>query len=109
MSGSAGSTRSRPWFSSPWCCSLSSSRSEWFCASCPRGLEQLLLQELNSFKAQEANLVPGGVAFSGNWDVCYRANLWSRIASRILWKVGEFGYRSEKDLYDAAKAVDWTR
>jgi len=52
---------------------------------------------------------PGGVAFSGSWEACYRANLWSRIASRILWKVGEFGYRNEKELYDAAKAVDWPR
>ncbi len=52
---------------------------------------------------------PGGVAFSGTWEVCYRANLWSRIASRILWKIGEFSYKNEKDLYDAAKAIDWTR
>ena len=52
---------------------------------------------------------PGGVAFSGNWEVCHRANLWSRIASRVLWKIGDFAYRNEQDLYDAVKAVDWTR
>ena len=52
-------------------------------------------------------MVPGGVAFAGGWEACYAANLWSRIASRVLWKVGEFSYRNENDVYAAAKAVDW--
>jgi len=54
-------------------------------------------------------VTPGGIAFSGTWETCYRANLWSRIASRVLWRIGEFRYGNEKDLYDAAKAVDWPR
>ena len=64
----------------------------------------MLLRELN---VANATAVPGGVAFSGSWETCYRANLWSRIASRILWKVGEFSYRNEKDLYDAARGIPW--
>ncbi len=51
--------------------------------------------------------MPGGVAFAGGWDACYRANLWSRVASRILWRVGEFAYRNENDVYAAARAIDW--
>jgi putative N6-adenine-specific DNA methylase len=86
---------------------LSSSRSEAFFASCPRGLEELLLQELKLFQAQQATPLPGGVAFSGSWETCYRANLWSRIASRILWRVGEFAYRNEQDLYDATRRIAW--
>jgi len=86
---------------------LSSSRSESFFASCPRGLEQLLFQEITSFGAANGNPVAGGVAFSGTWQTCYRANLWSRIASRVLWRVGEFQYRNEKELYDAARAIPW--
>jgi len=88
---------------------LSSSRSEAFFASCPRGLEDLLVRELTSFNAVKINAAPGGVAFSGTWETCYRANLWSRIASRILWRVGEFPYRNEKDLYDAARAIAWPK
>jgi putative N6-adenine-specific DNA methylase len=88
---------------------LSSSRSESFFASAPRGLESLLAQELSSFGVTDAKETPGGVAFSGTWETCYRTNLWSRIASRVLWKVGEFQYKNENDLYDAAKAVDWPR
>ena len=88
---------------------MSSSRSETFFASCPRGLEELLLQELKAFNARNTSVVPGGVSFGGTWETCYRANLWSRIASRILWRVGEFSYRNEKDLYDAARAIAWPK
>ena len=53
--------------------------------------------------------VPGGVAFGGGWDACYRANLWSRLASRILWRVADFRYRNEHEVYTAARAIDWPR
>jgi putative N6-adenine-specific DNA methylase len=56
-----------------------------------------------------ASAVPGGVAFSGTWEHCYRANLWSRIASRILWRIAEFDYRDEHDLYEAVKRLEWPR
>jgi putative N6-adenine-specific DNA methylase len=88
---------------------LSSSRSEAYFASCPRGLEALLVRELGALGIADAAAVAGGVSFSGGWDACYRANLWSRVASRILWRVAEFDYRSEDDVYGAAKAVDWPK
>ena len=82
---------------------------EHFFASAPRGLEPLLAAELASFGAQRVAAVPGGAAFSGDWKVCYTANLWSRLASRILWRVAEFNYASESDIYEAARQVDWMR
>ena len=56
-----------------------------------------------------ATAVPGGVAFAGGWEACYRANLWSRLASRILWRVAEFRYRNEQEIYAAVQALDWPR
>jgi putative N6-adenine-specific DNA methylase len=88
---------------------LSSSPSNAFFATAPRGLEALLLSELQSLGAQEAQSVPGGVSFTGTWEICYRANLWSRIASRVLWRISQFDYRTEEDLYKAVKALDWPR
>ncbi len=85
----------------------SSSRPEAFFAPCPRGLEALLAEELKSFGVAAPEPTQGGVGFAGGWETCYRANLWSRIASRVLWRVGEFGYQSEEDIYAAARAVDW--
>ena len=51
--------------------------------------------------------VPGGALFDGTWESCYRLNLWSRIASRVLWRVAPFAYANEHDLYAAAKALPW--
>ena len=80
---------------------------EHFFASAPRGLEALLAAELGPQGAQNVQQVPGGVAFSGDWRLCYAANLWSRLASRVLWRVAEFDYAGEEDLYAAARKVDW--
>ena len=88
---------------------MSSSHSESFFASAPRGLEVLLGKELEALSARDIKAVPGGVAFSGDWATCHRVNYWSRIASRILWRVGSFSYRNENDLYDAARAVAWPK
>ena len=49
----------------------------------------------------------GGVGFSGPFELCYRANLESRIASRVLWRVGSDHYRREEDIYKAAYALPW--
>jgi len=87
---------------------LSSSRSEQaFFAPCPRGLEALLAAELAGLGARGAAAVAGGVQFGGDWQTCFRANLWSRLASRVLWKVAEFSYGGEEDVYAAARKVDW--
>jgi putative N6-adenine-specific DNA methylase len=88
---------------------LSSSRSEAFFASAPRGLEPLLLEDIVRLGAREATAVPGGVSFTGDWKLCYRVNFWSRIASRVLWRITRFEYRNEEQLYREAKALDWPR
>jgi len=80
---------------------------EAFFAPCPRGLEALLVQELDALGAVEAMAAAGGVGFRGSWETCYRANLWSRLASRVLWRVSEFEYASADDVYAAARAVNW--
>lgn len=85
----------------------SSSRAEAFFAPCPRGLEELLARELTLLGAQAPRAAAGGVGFSGDWTACYRANLWSRLASRVLWRVAEFEYASADDIYAAARGVTW--
>lgn len=66
-------------------------------------------KEISSLGGKDAVSVPGGVSFEGGWDTCYRTNLWSRIASRVLWKVQDFAYRNEDDVYSAVKALEWPR
>jgi putative N6-adenine-specific DNA methylase len=81
---------------------------EKFFATCPRGLEQILAEELQQLKAENIHAVGGGVEFSGDFPLCYRANLESRTASRILWQVAKNRYRSEEDIYDVAYELPWT-
>ncbi|MBI2991535.1 MAG: class I SAM-dependent RNA methyltransferase [Deltaproteobacteria bacterium] len=80
---------------------------EKFFATCPRGLEQLLAGELQQLKAENLHAVGGGVEFSGDFPLCYKANLESRIASRVLWRVAADRYRDEDDIYRAAYALPW--
>ena len=76
-------------------------------ATCPRGLEALLAGELEAVGGKEIKVVPGGASFRGSTAVCYRANLESRVATRILLSVAHIPYRSEQEIYDAAFAIDW--
>jgi len=80
---------------------------EKFFATCPRGLEQLLAEELQQLKAENLQAVGGGVGFGGDFPLCYKANLESRIASRVLWQVATDRYRDEGDIYRAAYALPW--
>ena len=81
---------------------------ENFFATCPRGLELLLVDELRLLNAEKVHAVGGGVQFVGDFILCYRVNLESRIASRILWQVATSVYRSEDDVYRTAFALPWT-
>lgn len=80
-----------------------------FFAPCPRGLEPLLADELIALGATDPKAVPGGVQFAGDWALCYRANLESRIATRVLWQITMGRYRSEEDVYRIAYAPTWAR
>lgn len=76
-------------------------------ATCPRGLESLLVSELQASGARDIKPTDGGVSFSGELAVCYHANLHSRIATRILVQVGRGKYATEDDLYQAAYKINW--
>ncbi|MFN3650905.1 MAG: class I SAM-dependent RNA methyltransferase [Armatimonadota bacterium] len=78
-----------------------------FFAPCPRGLEESLSEELEGLGAREVERVPGGVHFRGDWSVCYRVNLHSRIATRVLWRVAHAPYRVEPEVYRAAFDAPW--
>lgn len=78
-----------------------------FFAPCPRGLEGVLADELQQLGAADIKQTDGGVGFRGDMRLAYRANLHSRIASRILWRLVEKPYRNEDDIYRAALELPW--
>lgn len=67
----------------------------------------MLEEELQSFGISATKSTEGGVAFQAPWPSLYRVNLESRIASRVLWRVGHASYRSEDDIYREAYALPW--
>jgi len=79
----------------------------YFFAPCPRGLAPALAEELAGLGAQHCVAADAGVSFDGAFDLVYVTNLYSRVASRILWRVTKAPYRNEEDVYQAASAVRW--
>ena len=84
-------------------------KSESFFAPCPRGLEAPLAAEMTALGATYVTATDGGVGFAGPIELACHANLESRLASRILWRVAHGRYRNEDDLYALANAVEWER
>jgi 23S rRNA (guanine2445-N2)-methyltransferase / 23S rRNA (guanine2069-N7)-methyltransferase len=77
-------------------------------ATASRGLEPLLAKELAALGAQGVKEQGGGVAFSGDLALAYRACLESRLASRILLPLSRFPLTDADTLYQGARAVEWT-
>ncbi|WP_371846400.1 THUMP domain-containing class I SAM-dependent RNA methyltransferase [Massilia alkalitolerans] len=83
----------------------------YFCP-CPRGMEAALAEELGEIALQSTtmrvhNQVPGGVHCSGSLVDAYRINLHSRIASRVLMRMGQRSYNNENDIYDLVLEQPW--
>ncbi|MCB1985435.1 MAG: class I SAM-dependent RNA methyltransferase [Burkholderiales bacterium] len=78
-----------------------------FFAPCPRGLESVLADELVTIGAEAVRPAKGGAHFQGDWRACYRANLNSRIASRILWQITQKPYKTEEDIYNNTLSLPW--
>jgi putative N6-adenine-specific DNA methylase len=78
-----------------------------FFATCPRGLEAVLAQELTTLGAHQVKATDGGASFSGPMALCYRVNLESRVASRVLWQIDSAPYRIEEDVYQRTRGLPW--
>ena len=75
--------------------------------SCPRGLEDIFLKELLSINATDLEKVDGGILFAGDHEVLYRANISSRIATRIMCLVKKGIYEKEEDIFQSALEINW--
>ncbi len=78
-----------------------------FYASCGKGLEYLLADELQALGCARATAAVAGANAEGGLADAQRAVLWSRLASRVLWPIAEFDCPDEHALYAGAAAIDW--
>lgn len=77
----------------------------WF-ASCPRGLEGLLLEELRQLGADNLRETVAGCSFEAPLAVAYRAVMWSRLANRILLSLADCRQRAD-DPYHTLVELSW--
>ena len=79
-----------------------------FIATCPKGFEKLLAEELASFHIPQVRQLRGQVAFGGELADAYRACLWSRLASRVLLVLARVGATDADALYEGVQSIDWS-
>src|SRR6188768_2160486 len=78
-----------------------------FFSTAARGTEDLLAAELTELGAKKVRQDRGGVRFAANLREALNLCLWTRIAMRILYPLGEFEARGADGLYDAVAQVPW--
>jgi 23S rRNA (guanine2445-N2)-methyltransferase len=81
---------------------------QWSClATCSRGTEAVLADEMVELGLQEVRPGRGAVGFAGGLPSVYRANLWLRTAMRVLVTLAEGAANDRDSLYRLAAAVPW--
>lgn len=73
------------------------------------GLEQPLCDEARAAGFDAAEIVSGGVAFAGDWQDVWRANLVLRGATRVLARIAQFPAVHLAQLDKRARAVSWSQ
>ncbi|MCB9629876.1 MAG: bifunctional 23S rRNA (guanine(2069)-N(7))-methyltransferase RlmK/23S rRNA (guanine(2445)-N(2))-methyltransferase RlmL [Sandaracinaceae bacterium] len=80
-----------------------------FIATCARGTEDVLAQELRRERVRGVEPGMGVVRFAGTLEDAYTACMWSRVASKVLLPIAEFPVRdADPDaLYEGVSQVAW--
>jgi 23S rRNA (guanine2445-N2)-methyltransferase / 23S rRNA (guanine2069-N7)-methyltransferase len=79
-----------------------------FFAATPKGMEELLVEELKTLGAQNVTKARAGAMFEGTVETAYRACLWSRIANRVFLPLKTFPAPTQEKLYAGVKSIKWS-
>ncbi len=78
-------------------------------APCPHGLEEALSLELQALGYESVQAGRAGCHFQADWTSILRANLYSRLATRILVQVAHADVHTEDDILELARQTPWER
>jgi len=76
-------------------------------ATTPKAMEGILANEIKALGGQNVREKMAGVAFEGDLALAYRVCLWSRTANRVFLPLSSFEVKSQQDLYDGVKKINW--
>lgn len=76
-------------------------------AVCPKGVEQLLADEIISLGGKVERITHLGVFWQGDLTAAYQFCLWSRLATRLLLQLHESQVETAEELYQSAISVNW--
>ncbi len=76
-------------------------------ATCARGVEAVLAEEISALGAGDVRAARAGVSFKGDLASAYRVCLWSRTASRVLLSLGIVAADGVEALYDGVRGLPW--
>lgn len=78
-----------------------------FFATCPKGFEKLLAQELDGLRIKKVRPLGGQVAFYGSLADAYRVCLWSRLTSRVILVLERVSAATSDALYEDLSHIAW--
>ncbi|MFT5482228.1 MAG: 23S rRNA (guanine2445-N2)-methyltransferase / 23S rRNA (guanine2069-N7)-methyltransferase [Halieaceae bacterium] len=78
-----------------------------FFAPCPKGLEGLLLLELQQLGLPDTRETVAGCYFGGAVTGALKVCLWSRLANRVLLPLATFPVASAEELYQGVLDLPW--
>ena len=76
-------------------------------ATTPKAMEGILANEIRALGGHNVREKMAGVAFDGDLALAYRVCLWSRIANRVFLPLSSFEVKSQQDLYEGVKRINW--
>lgn len=78
-------------------------------APCPLGLEEVLEKELKNLEFTHVERLRAGCRFQTDWQGILRANLYSRIATRILVQIAHAPVQTPDDIYALTLDTEWEK
>lgn len=77
-------------------------------AVCPKGVEQLLADEIRQLGGEVIKENHLGVRWLGDLELAYRFCLWTRLATRLLLPLKECQVDNVDQMYDVAYDIPWS-
>ncbi|MGE6579804.1 bifunctional 23S rRNA (guanine(2069)-N(7))-methyltransferase RlmK/23S rRNA (guanine(2445)-N(2))-methyltransferase RlmL [Vreelandella aquamarina] len=79
-------------------------------ATCPKGIEGLLVDELTALGAEPGKTTVAGVYFSADQATAYRVCLWSRLANRVILLLArEAMIETAEQVRDVVARISWSQ